>query len=212
METLKALSPAIVLGSFGAAVAYHFTYHEGYERYFHVEPGDLVVDAGPSEGSFCIPACSKARKVIAIEPHPQYASYLRSLRIPNLEVVQKAVWSHPGVLYLTLRGRESSILATTGSKVQVDVDTIDNILKGTPVDFLKMDVEGAEVEALLGAKNTLLNTRKVAVAAYHRRPDLGLPRTYLWVEPYLRNLGFRTKVGWAGLTGNGIVYGIKHFI
>ena len=52
-------------------------------------------------------------------------------------------------------------------------------LAGTRVDMLKLDVEGSEVSALLGAARTLRDSRPVlAISAYHRPEDL-------WVLPDL---------------------------
>jgi 3-dehydroquinate dehydratase len=76
--------------------------------------------------------------------------------------------------------------------IKVDVDTIDNILKElkiSKIDFLKMDIEGAEIEALKGAKETLKNKNiKLVIAAYHeidRRP------TYKTIISNLEKMGFR---------------------
>ena len=56
---------------------------------------------------------------------------------------------------------------------------IDDLLGGTRVDMLKLDVEGSEVSALLGAARTLRDSRPVlAISAYHRPEDL-------WVLPDL---------------------------
>jgi uncharacterized Rossmann fold enzyme len=45
----------------------------------------------------------------------------------------------------------------------VQCDTLDNILMDTKVDVMKMDIEGAEVQALKGATNTLKQLRKIVV-------------------------------------------------
>jgi hypothetical protein len=91
-------------------------------------------------------------------------------------------------------------------KIKVDLDTIDRICVKARlrVDYLAMDVEGAEKEALEGAKKTLCNTKKVVIGAYHMRE--GSP-TWPWVTRYLKNLGFRTKV-----TEDGLVHGWKNTI
>ena len=50
---------------------------------------------------------------------------------------------------------------------------IDDLLAGQPVDFIKLDVEGAEVSALRGAARTLVKHRPVlALSCYHRADDL----------------------------------------
>jgi hypothetical protein len=66
------------------------------------------------------------------------------------------------------------------------------------VDYMAMDVEGAEREALRGAKRILRCTEKVVVGAYHQR---GGEPTWFWVERYLKKMGFKTKV-----TDDGLVH------
>ena len=62
---------------------------------------------------------------------------------------------------------------------------------GRPVDLLKMDIEGAELEALDGAKALLACTRNAVIAAYHQRD--GEP-TAARVDARLRKAGMRTRV------------------
>lgn len=55
---------------------------------------------------------------------------------------------------------------------EVDCDSLDNLLKGETVDFIKMDIEGAERMALLGASNTIGNHKPIlAVCIYHKPED-----------------------------------------
>ena len=64
-----------------------------------------------------------------------------------------------------------------------------------------MDIEGAEYEALEGAKEVLSNTKKVVIAAYHIRD--GIP-TANKVAEILKNLNFKVEIG-----ENLHVYGIR---
>lgn len=59
------------------------------------------------------------------------------------------------------------------------------------VDFIKMDVEGAEIEAIEGCKNILKNNNvNLAIASYHIRNG---EETYKKLEPMLNNFGYKTK-------------------
>ncbi len=54
----------------------------------------------------------------------------------------------------------------------IDVDAIDNIIQER-VSFIKMDIEGAENIALMGARRHILNDHpKLAVCCYHKVEDL----------------------------------------
>ena len=50
---------------------------------------------------------------------------------------------------------------------------VDSVLSGAPASYIKLDVEGAEYEALCGARNTIARFHpKLLCAAYHRNEDL----------------------------------------
>ena len=78
--------------------------------------------------------------------------------------------------------------------IEIKVDTLDNILEGLKIDrvnFIKMDIEGAEIEALKGMKETLGNNDvKLAIASYHKVN--GQP-TYKTIIPMMREMGFNSR-------------------
>jgi hypothetical protein len=80
--------------------------------------------------------------------------------------------------------------------VEVEVDTLDNILKEleiSKVDFVKMDIEGAEIEALKGMDGVLKGRTELAIAAYH---IINRKKTFKTIIPWLEKRGFITrKVG-----------------
>lgn len=68
-------------------------------------------------------------------------------------------------------GYASSVDAN--GKEVVCADSIDNILAGRPATYIKLDVEGSELETLKGAVNTIKKYRpKMAVSLYHRPEDI----------------------------------------
>lgn len=70
-----------------------------------------------------------------------------------------------------------------------DTIALDSLLEGQKIDFLKMDIEGPEVDALLGAKKTLLNSHaSCSVCCYHRMNDEENIRFIL------EGLGYKTSV------------------
>ena len=79
--------------------------------------------------------------------------------------------------------------------VEVEVTTLDDLLD-EPVDFIKMDAEGSEVEILKGAERTLSYPHvKLAIAAYHKlaNGELELPYIVSFLEA--RNYEVHTKDG-----------------
>jgi FkbM family methyltransferase len=151
-------------GSFFGAL--HDQYMMGInEEYFKLRQGDVVVDMGAHVGTFSIRAAQIVGAdglVIAIEPEPNNLNLLqRNIEVNGLQnviIVGKGVWSKRGNLrfYLSEQTWQHSCLSqVTGSNeyTEIEVDTLDNILREIgvkKVNFIKMDVEGAEIEALKG--------------------------------------------------------------
>ncbi|MGB6327562.1 MAG: FkbM family methyltransferase [Halarcobacter sp.] len=73
-----------------------------------------------------------------------------------------------------------------------NINTIDNLIK-EKIDFLKLDIEGAEQDALLGAKNTIKKYKPIlAICIYHKAEDwYKIPQIVLDINPeydiYLRH-------------------------
>jgi FkbM family methyltransferase len=134
----------------------------------HVKPGDTILDVGANIGLFTIEgakAVGPSGSVIAIEAAPSHANSVRESarlnQMANVEVVAVAVGDSDGEATLTLP-RDTNFGMFTLGKVdgdesfKVPVRRIDDIVAGRKiVDFIKMDIEGSEYRALLGAKETL---------------------------------------------------------
>jgi FkbM family methyltransferase len=165
----------------------------------HVRPGDIVLDCGAHVGTFTNKALERgAAKVVGFEPDPVNAeAYRRNFKNEIVEgrviLIEQGVWDSKGETTLTIgttnSGTDSMVLnlpshrATSLSAmndshraIQVGVDTIDafmNELNLPRVDFIKMDIEGAERQALKGAFGTLSrNHPRLMIDSYHRPDDM----------------------------------------
>lgn len=101
--------------------------------------------------------------------------------VANVMQLQVGAWHEQGTMSFQTDfrfGTAGKITLSNVGNVIVKVDKIDNILQGNRVDFIKMDIEGAELNALRGAKESIIKYHPVlAVCAYHKREDLlELPR------------------------------------
>lgn len=200
--------------------SFPFVMAEPYEKYFEVERGDTVVDVGAHIGKFAIPSVKKVGKegsVVAIEPEPQNLKLLRKnlSDFSNVSIIEKAVWKEKGKIRLYLGGDSRAHTAVPNVKskkgerlskgetyLNVQSDILDNIVSGiNNIDFLKMDIEGAEIEALSGAEQTLQKTNKIAIASYHHRKG---EATAARVKNILDSHDFKTLIGEEGL-----VYGSR---
>jgi len=82
--------------------------------------------------------------------------------------------------------------SSTGDSIGVEADTLDGILKEldiAAVDFIKMDIEGSEIEALKGMRKALESQVQLAIVAYH---PVGGQLAYTVIAPQLTQLGFKT--------------------
>ncbi len=155
-----------------------------------VRPGDVVLDCGANVGLFTRKALARgARLVVAIEPAPQNLRCLRRNLAREIEqgrviVYPKGVWDREDMLTLRINpantAAASFVMGANGweSITRVPLTTIDRLVEelNLPrVDYIKMDIEGAETRALHGAAGTLKRWRpRLAISAYHLPDD---PRT-----------------------------------
>jgi FkbM family methyltransferase len=185
-----------------------------YFRHFVADSGDLVFDVGGELGfeteQFSRMVGPKGR-VVVFECFPDHVARLKAIaaKRSNVTLVERACWDRPTSLEFFVghtpgsntavpdaKGQVGQALGDTArQKLTVQADTLDHLWQehagGQPVDFLKMDIEGAEYEALDGATELLRNTRKVVIAAYHLRDGV---RTAEKVAARLRAAGFHPRI------------------
>jgi FkbM family methyltransferase len=164
------------------------------------------VDAGARIGTFAARisrTLGAEGKIIAIEPEPRNFACLRknieANGLKNIIAIQKALWSQEQPLKIHLSGNSAAhsvhhdpFYSSTDSSVCVEADTLDRILEElgiASVDFIKMDIEGSEIEALKGMRKTLASNVQLAIAAYH--PVEG-QLAHAVIVPQLAQLGFST--------------------
>ena len=120
-----------------------------------------------------IKSVKKYKSITAVEP--DIKNYNRLLKNTNgtydFKAVNCGIWSHDTELNFLFEGGRNNSVVKKGKIVQVR--SIDSILKGSPVSLVKMDIEGSEKEAILGAKHTILKFKpKMKIACYHRTEDI----------------------------------------
>ncbi len=134
-----------------------------------LEENDIVIDAGAYIGTFAVYASKKVGnkgKVFAFEPDPHTLTRLRKNlelnNVTNVSIISKGLWSENTTLTFEA-GRElgSSFVTEKDNmveKIEVPVTTIDEVMKDVKVKnkiFIKMNIEGSEIEAVKGAVNTI---------------------------------------------------------
>jgi FkbM family methyltransferase len=145
-------------------------------QYFKPKEDDIVVDCGAHVGKYTLPASKMVGggKVIAIEAHPEnYHALLENIdlnRSRNIMALNVAAFDYDGQIELNdaihdagygVKGHSSE------DSILVKARTIDSILLGdlglSKVDYMKIDVEGAEVEVLKGARKIIAKSPDIKI-------------------------------------------------
>jgi FkbM family methyltransferase len=156
---------------------------------FHPSRGDIVIDIGAHMGRYTIPSSKYAGpngKVIAIEAHPYNFKMLErniSLnRLTNVTAIKCALYSKREKVKLYLPDEKqgytmhhsvmSNYLITKYSEkmeqnyIEVQAYPLDELIRTTDVkqvNWIKIDVEGAEYEVLKGAEDILTASRRISI-------------------------------------------------
>jgi len=150
------------------------------------EPGDVVIDAGGCWGDSALYFAHRVGplgRVFSFECIPENVRIFRQNLAANatladrIEIIERAVWSRSGERLTFQSSGPGAVVASGGTGAgQVTTAAIDEFVSERRldrVDFLKMDIEGAEPEALRGAERTIRRfAPTLAIAVYHRDDDL----------------------------------------
>jgi len=184
------------------------------DYWFHVykpRPGDVIVDIGAGRGEDVF-AFSRAvgpeGRVIAIEPHPVsyqvLAKFCEWNRLSNVTTVNCACVDEAARLQIETLGAWQSNYVRTGepspTSFPVNGVRFDDLCAEygiDRIDFLKMNIEGAERVALPGCRRALGRSRFVCIAAHDFRAARGEGehfRTLDFVRQFLTESGFRLTI------------------
>ncbi|MDD5209356.1 MAG: FkbM family methyltransferase [Elusimicrobiales bacterium] len=140
---------------------------------------EVFVDGGAYTGdtllTFIRKMDGKYAKCYAFEPEPAAAAKLSAMvsrrEFPAVRVIAKGLWDKAATLrFSASEGTRASAVSGAGS-TSIEADTIDS--QAPDATYIKMDVEGAELEALKGAAATIKRNRpKLAICLYHKPGDL----------------------------------------
>lgn len=146
-----------------------------------VRPGETFIDVGANVGMHTLAAASAMNgrgRILAFEPHPVTHALLRKSLLLNgfatfAETHQAAASNRTGhmPLHLGPTSGHHSLYPLEGEKptaatVEVPLVRLDDMIEGnSPVDLIKIDVEGAELEVLEGATATIGRNPDVALIA-----------------------------------------------
>lgn len=116
---------------------------------------------------------NKLKHVIAFEPNSSMIKVCEdNLEKANIDyrIVEKGGWNEEAILHFI---DNDGLMTISDMGVEVKVTSLDKVLNGEKVTYIKMDIEGSEYEALKGCCNTIQKHRpKLAICVYHKLMDI----------------------------------------
>lgn len=139
---------------------------------------EVFIDCGAFDGDtmkdFIKATKGKYQSIVCFEPVEEFHKKLRKRgKNKNVTAIRAGVYRETTTLQFNAEaGKGSSISSNTANTISVPVVAIDDIPECKNATFIKMDVEGSELDALKGAKQTILrNKPKLAICLYHKTKD-----------------------------------------
>jgi FkbM family methyltransferase len=150
-------------------------------NFFTYGKNEVFIDCGALDGDtieeFLKLPNMKYEQIIAFEPSVENFKLMeKKFNNQKIILINAGVYSKDGELYF-LEYRDGSRVSETpiGTKeeISVKVKAIDNLKNLKKVTFIKMDIEGTEIEALKGAKNIISRDKpRLAISIYHSNEDM----------------------------------------
>lgn len=138
---------------------------------------EVFVDAGCcncANSLDFIKRCPTYEKIYAFEPDCKSYEVCKRVicnnSIKNIELYDYGLWNEIDIT--TFGGNGCPHIDVNGEQT-IKLIPLDEIVNNDKVTFIKMDIEGAELKALYGAKNTIItNKPKLAICIYHKPDDI----------------------------------------
>jgi len=175
-----------------------------WEYIYSPANGDVIVDIGAGIGSEVhrfSTAVGPTGVVVAIEAHPATFACLKRFcelnKLDNVIPLNLAIVAEPGTITIDDPATHiSSTVLAEGGTFEVEGTSLDSLLdelKLDRVDFLKMNIEGAERLAIEGMSTSLRRLRYLCISCHDFKADQGhgeFYRTKRVIESFLRGHGF----------------------
>lgn len=139
----------------------------------------IIIDCGANIGMSVIyfKMLYPDAKIMAFEPDKKIFDYLEfntnSFRFDNVQLINKGLWSEETILKFFSEGADGgrvSIDLSGENIIEVETVKLSDYIKDTKVDFLKLDIEGAETRVLQECKEYLVNVENIYIE-YHSFAD-----------------------------------------
>lgn len=185
-----------------------------WEQYFDskiikLHEGEVFIDAGVlnlGTSLRFIEECGRRKvkryKIHAFEPdNTSYArcmNMLKNMPDEDIQLYNAGLWSENTTLFFTEMGNGASRITQQETETSIHAVALDSQVSDK-VTFIKMDIEGAELEALKGCREIIKRDKpRLAICIYHKKEDLTeipmyikelVPEYKLYVRHYSNDAG-----------------------
>lgn len=141
-------------------------------------PDEVYVDGGSFDGDtirlFIDRVAGQFARVVAFEPDPRTFARLRAnfAYERRVEPINAGLYRQRARLHFADDASRGALITAEGTH-EIEAVSLDEVLGGDRVTYVKMNIEGAEIAALEGARHAIARwAPKLAISAYHRPSDL----------------------------------------
>lgn len=167
-----------------------------------MKQGETFLDVGAHVGKYSFQMAKKVKKslVISVEAHPEnYKALRKGIELngfKNVIPINVAAWNENCKIKLYV-SKKAGVHTLKGNSsleyVSIQAERLDSVLKRlnvTKVDWIKIDVEGAELEALLGLMENLQFHTNLIIETFDSGEVIALLRQFGYVERNLSSGNF----------------------
>lgn len=148
-----------------------------FEPFLNLQSGETFVDVGGFDGQTAkefVKRCPEYADIHMFEPEKDNLKIAQIIckEIKNIYFHQVGLSNKKQILGIVSGDSTSKVVAQGQGDYDIELNTLDHQMNNQNISFLKMDIEGAEQSALLGAKKVIQEQRpKLAICVYHQGND-----------------------------------------
>ncbi|MCR4557577.1 MAG: FkbM family methyltransferase [Saccharofermentans sp.] len=158
-----------------------------YFDYFEANDNEVFVDCGCFDGATCYNFAGWCGRkgfdhIYSFEADPKNYEKSKEILAPlgkcelfpygTSDVNKKVYFAADGFETSCIISREEAEKRNFEGVTEIETKALDDVLEGKRITFIKMDIEGAEYEALLGARKLIMENRpRMAISVYHKFED-----------------------------------------
>ena len=147
---------------------------------WNYDDSDILIEGGAYNGDSILDFVhlrgEAYKEILAFEPDiNNYILLKKNIQnnsVKRVKAFNCGLYSNKTTLRFSSAGTMESTISAQGD-VELKVDTIDNVAVNEKVTIIKMDVEGSEMDVLIGAESTIKRCRPILmISAYHKKDDI----------------------------------------